>query len=94
VDEEAVRGVDGAREHHVGGAVVQAVAGELDGVERRGAGGVERVGPGAEAQRRGREVRREAGHEAVAGVRAVEPGDAAHGALEGGPCEESQTLSA
>ena len=55
-------------EHAVGGAgevehraVVQAVAGQLDGVERRGAGGVEGIAGAAEAEGLGEESGRQAG---------------------------------
>jgi len=74
MDEEVVGPVHGASQRHVGAAVVQPVAGQLDGVERAGAGRVEAGGAGLEAQGLGQQQRGQARVEAVARVGQVEAG--------------------
>ena len=71
VDEQVVGAVDRAGEHHVGGAVVEPVAGELDGVEAARAGRVERERAGAEPERPLQHQRRQPGQEPVARIGAV-----------------------
>ena len=65
VQEQVVGALHGAREHHVGLAVVEAVAGELDGVERARAGGVEAEDACSEPQRAAQESGGPAAHEPV-----------------------------
>jgi hypothetical protein len=55
LDQQRIRAADAARQHQVGGPVVQAVAGELQREERGGAGGVERERAGTESERAGAE---------------------------------------
>ncbi len=73
VEEEIVGPVDGAGQDHVGGAVLELVAGDLERVEGAGAGAVEAKGPRTEAERRLQERDRAARHEAVTGIGLVLP---------------------
>ena len=62
----------------VGAAVVEAVAGVLERVERRGTGGVQGEGRAAEAQGPGQEVGRETGDESVSRIATVRSVAAPH----------------
>lgn len=68
VNEEVVGAVDRARQHHVGLAVVQAIAGVLDRVQRRRARGIERECGRLQPERVPEQQRGQAGPEAVARV--------------------------
>ncbi len=59
VQEEVIGAVDRARQHEIGAAVMQPVAGQLDGIERGRTGGVEREGARAQAERARQDVRRQ-----------------------------------
>ena len=59
--EQAVRPRHPARQHGVGAARAQLVAGQLDRVERRGAGRIQGVAAAAQPQRPGQDGRRQAG---------------------------------
>ena len=77
VDEQVVRAAHRAREAEIDLAALQLVAAELDGVERGGAGRVERERP-AQAELLGEKQRRQAAHEAVARVDGGEPSGPLH----------------
>ena len=70
VDKQVIGLVHGTRHHQVGGAVVQAVTGQFDGVKRRGTSRVQRKRTATQAQRTGCQVRRQARVKTVLGVRA------------------------
>ena len=79
VDEEVVGARDRGREHQIGAAIGQRIAGELDRVERTGAGGIQReraVGE-AEIQGPGGQKRGESRGKAVARVDTTRGPDAA-----------------
>ncbi len=78
MDEEIVGAIDRAGNHDIGAAIVQAVACQLDGVERRGAGRIERKGIAAQIQRLCGEMSRQPGREAVARVGRGYAGRARH----------------
>ncbi len=63
---------DAAGQHGVGAAGEELVGGELDGVERGGAGGVQGQAPAPQPQGVGQQTSREARHIAVEGI---DPGD-------------------
>lgn len=68
VQQQIAGAVDAAGEHDVGGAVVQAVAGQFDRVQRRGAGGVECGGAAGQAQGLRDQMRRQPRHESIARI--------------------------
>ena len=65
MQEQIVRPVHGPGQHQVGLTVLQPVTGELDGVKRRGTGGVEHQRLAAEPQSFGQDMGGVAGGEAV-----------------------------
>ena len=68
MQEQVIGSVDSAGQHHVGVAVLQCVAGELDRVQRRRARRVQREGRPGDAHRLGDQMYRQSGGEPVARV--------------------------
>lgn len=68
VQEQVIRTVDTTGEHHVGLAVMQGVAGQFDGVERRRARRVERVDRAVHLHGTGHQVHRQSRGEPVARI--------------------------
>ena len=73
VDEEIVGAIHRPGQHQISASVVKDIAGQLDRVDRGGAGGIERKGDAAQAQGLGEKVRGQARHEAVARVNFGQP---------------------
>ena len=68
MDEKIVGAIHRPSQHQIGVTVVQEIAGQLDGVDRGGAGGVQREGDATQSQSLGEKVRGQARHEAIARI--------------------------
>ena len=73
VDEKIVGAIHGPGQHQIGAAVVQEITGQLDGVDRGGARGIQRKRDATQAQSLNEKVCRQARHEAVARVDRRQP---------------------
>ena len=72
VDEQVIGAVDRAGQHQVGGAIVQPIAGQFDGVQAARTGGVDGERTDAQSQRTFEQQRRKARREPVARPRQVD----------------------